>query len=660
MQLSPKTLTRAARREDGFTLIFALIVLFVGGLLVAGAFAAVSGDIDVTRRDTSQKKAYYAALAGVEQYKARLNTTEKYWFTCPKGENIKLTGTNDETYSFKTLPASGHTTCEAKNQLSVIEGPGHASGTFRIESTGTSGGAKRSIIATFTHPGFTNYVYFSNYEVEDPTTFEPEPTECEHYYKYRVEHHLTGECEPIQFAAKDKVNGPMHTNDAADLCADSTSKPTFGRSGEEDSIEMNGGHYSEGTGCSNSFNMLGVYTEKAQTLLPPATDNELLESAGYKFTGRTTIVLKAGLSGNRDTMIVTTPEGTLPSKTFPANGVVYIKNAASGCNIKYTPFGTDYVNDTGCGNVYVSGTYTEPLTIAAENDVIVNGPITTTVNAAGKPTGTGTLGLIATNFVRIYHPVKEGYTAETQAPENPLQTPINEKCIKVVKTMNGKVTSGSTEITNLSPSTTGLSVGNEVTGTGIPAGATITTINSNKTSIKISAKATSSSTSTSLTFYTPTGYEYYSGIKKCVEEPPSSKFEYNETENLFIEKCESGTTSKSEHFCKYENNSTRCSSKATNLTGSMTSPTIDAAILSTQHSFIVDNFKCGAQLGELTVWGSIAQFWRGPVGTGGSSTGYIKNYNYDNRLATAQPPEFLSSTTSWKLSRETAPPNGFG
>ena len=63
MQLSPSKFCRAARREEGFTLIFALIVLFVGGLLVAGAFAAVNGDVDVTRRDMNQKKAYYAALA---------------------------------------------------------------------------------------------------------------------------------------------------------------------------------------------------------------------------------------------------------------------------------------------------------------------------------------------------------------------------------------------------------------------------------------------------------------------------------------------------------------------------------------------------------------------------------------------------------------------
>ena len=42
---------------------------------------------------------------------------------------------------------------------------------------------------------------------------------------------------------------------------------------------------------------------------------------------------------------------------------------------------------------------------------------------------------------------------------------------------------------------------------------------------------------------------------------------------------------------------------------------IDAAILSLQHSFIVDNYNCGARLGTLTVNGAIAQKYRGPVGT---------------------------------------------
>ena len=91
--------------------------------------------------------------------------------------------------------------------------------------------------------------------------------------------------------------------------------------------------------------------------------------------------------------------------------------------------------------------------------------------------------------------------------------------------------------------------------------------------------------------------------------------------------------------------------------GSPTNMIVDAAILSTKHSWIVDNYLCGTGLGTLTVWGSIAEFWRGPVGR--SPDGYgTKNYNYDERLQTNQPPSFLSPTTTgaWKVERETAPP----
>jgi hypothetical protein len=81
---------------------------------------------------------------------------------------------------------------------------------------------------------------------------------------------------------------------------------------------------------------------------------------------------------------------------------------------------------------------------------------------------------------------------------------------------------------------------------------------------------------------------------------------------------------------------------------------IDAAILALSHSFIVDNYACGAKLGTLTVEGAIAQRYRGPVGTSGGSggTGYIKSYGYDDRLRYRSPPYFLNPVAaSWKIVR---------
>jgi hypothetical protein len=79
---------------------------------------------------------------------------------------------------------------------------------------------------------------------------------------------------------------------------------------------------------------------------------------------------------------------------------------------------------------------------------------------------------------------------------------------------------------------------------------------------------------------------------------------------------------------------------------------IDAAILSLQHSFTVDNYWCGDKMGDLSVFGAIGQKYRGPVGTGGSSSGsgYIKDYNYNDDLRFRSPPRFLSPVqTTWKL-----------
>jgi hypothetical protein len=537
---------------------------------------------------------------------------------------------------------------------------------FRIESTGESGGEKRSIIATFTHPGYLNYVYLTNFEVQDPILGTTEPKICEKYYPERKEEGHTTVCPPIEFTPEDKVKGPMHTNDASAICATSSQKPTFGRS-SADKIEMNKGNYKY-PGCSSDpyekgTGMVGTYTENGPTLLPPETDSELLESAEYKFRGKTIIDLK---SGTPNTMEVTTYVGSQASTEtmlFPKNGVVFVETSTGGCGVTYTPFNSDYEHDTGCGNVYVRGSYTESLTIAAANDVIINGNIETTHESSGKPTGDATLGLIATNFVRIYHPVKQGEKLKTKEPKTEKGVGSKEETCATILKMKGKITKNSKEVTGLSRASVETFKANEteISGSGIPSGTKVATINSNKTSVVLSKEATKTE-EPELTFTTPTGFEYHSGQKLCVEKGPTG-YEYHESETLYAEKCGSGATYTSKGYCEYENNSSACSSKATSLNasedpnhwGSINNLVIDAAILSTKHSFIFDNYLCGGSLGELTIWGALAQYWRGIVYEGGR--GYIKNYNYDERLETDQPPNFLSpSTTSWKLTRETAPP----
>ena len=82
---------------------------------------------------------------------------------------------------------------------------------------------------------------------------------------------------------------------------------------------------------------------------------------------------------------------------------------------------------------------------------------------------------------------------------------------------------------------------------------------------------------------------------------------------------------------------------------------IDAAILSLTHSFTVDNYACGDRKGDLIVTGAIAQQFRGPVGTTGGpdgDTGYLKVYEYDDRLRYRSPPHFLAPVAAaWDVVR---------
>ena len=81
---------------------------------------------------------------------------------------------------------------------------------------------------------------------------------------------------------------------------------------------------------------------------------------------------------------------------------------------------------------------------------------------------------------------------------------------------------------------------------------------------------------------------------------------------------------------------------------------IDAAILTVRHAFVVDNWRCGAQLTSLIVKGAIAQKYHGPVscsgcGPAGAPAGYPRNFTYNTALKYRSPPAFLAPVQStWR------------
>lgn len=436
--------------ESGFTMIMTVIGLSAIAAMALVAVTAVSGDIHTSRYDLDQKQSYEAAKAGIDDYAYHLFAQNSYWASCDSvsspsavnqvGSTAKrrsVPGSTGATYAIELLPSTTQKTysqCSTSNPtLSMLESSGTLKGTFRIRSTGFAGDAESSIVATFKPASFLDYVYFTQRETSDPVTYGTESlitaayTQCgktiqEGRYTAEILANK-GYCDVISFVSGDSINGPMHTNDAFVICG----SPTLGRS-DTDPVEVSApptGWYStssvphSGSSCSGSSkNFKGTFTANSAVLTPPPTNSELktLADASFRYKGQ----YRLCLSGASMTVMKLTAAGTCASPTsvvysgsLPPNGIVYFENGV--CSSAYTPFNVSYAitePPSECGNVYVEGNYTGQLTIAAQNDIVVTNSICLESCSTSLPfSGTGVLGLVANNFVRIYHPHTETWSS---------------------------------------------------------------------------------------------------------------------------------------------------------------------------------------------------------------------------------------------------------
>jgi Tfp pilus assembly protein PilX len=498
----PTRLRRRARAEEGFTMIVALGALTVTSLLIAAVFVAVNGDVHLSQRDLDAKRAYAAARAGVDAYLYQLNQNPNYWHTCSNDVQSTTSvpgSTTGVRYSFTYVPANGSTSCTSDAITSLIDRP---TGTLRMEFTGYSGNptVSRTIVAGFRKDSPLDFLWYTVYESLDSSISGY--SGCGVFYRAG----RSSLCD-IYWVSGDAMKGPMYTQDQYLI----SGSPTFGRS-LSDKIESSAPGTSPGNICSGnscgSATINGTAVPNAATISEP-TDNSGLQtdaaSYGKTYTGITTV----GLSGTTATVTNCPSSCTTTSVDITQYPIIYVGNGSACTPAAYSPFSVTYPTSGCAGDVYVSGSYSSPFTIAAANNIIITDDLTTSEDGSGAPTGAATLGLVADKFVRVKHDV------------------------------------------------------------------------SNRSGPSYGASCTNNSTQTS---------------------------------NLHV----------------------------------------DAAILALQHSFIVDNFDCGSPLGTLTLNGVIAQYFRGAVGTGSISTGFLKNYSYDNRLQVLLPPYLFDIATSgWHLSRET-------
>lgn len=447
--------------QDGFTLVAILGVLLAGSALSVAAFAAARGDVHLSRNDQDQKRAYAAAEAGVQDYFFHLTKDNAYWAKCDEpspphpalnqqgAAPLKRRSVPDSgaSYAIELLAANGADACDPDNatETMIVAEGGPMSGTFSVKATGWSNGVSRSVVATFRRRSFLDYLYFTDYETSDPTwyvlsaggkptrsgvlsggwrpTFTPSgapdllawaAANCPTYWRngrsnerfpespdnawQRQESNGTWgttstslvRCTEIQFVSGDHIEGPFHTNDDILVCG----SPTFGRT-PQDSIEVSGSGWRQG--CSGRPNIEGTWKPHAPVLTPPPSSTALKQivEAGYLFRGTTTIVLQGGQMSVTNANLTPTTQVV----SLPANGVVYVDHDPdAGCGVSaYQPL-APYGDPVGCAVAYVSGTYAEDLTIASSKDIVVTGNV--------ARSGDKMLGLIADNFVRVYHPTR--------------------------------------------------------------------------------------------------------------------------------------------------------------------------------------------------------------------------------------------------------------
>jgi Tfp pilus assembly protein PilX len=447
--------------EEGFTILVVLGILTVSMGLGIAAFAAAGGDIHLSRNDQDQKRAYAAAEAGVQEYFFHLTQNNGYWAQCadPGGAlnqvgsiaNTKAIPRSESRYAIELLPANGYAACDPNNaQASMIVRYGQFTNTFSIRSTGISRNVHRSIVATFRRRSFIDYLYYTDLETADPVfysvatngaptrsgpgngTWDPNgdyttwaAQNCSVYWRdgrgsltYPQTPNTVWEiqrngrwvtqsgtlgCIEMRFQSADSLDGPSHTNDDISICG----APVFGRSNDNDPVELSGSGWRAAADCNGAASPVirGQWKPDSPLISAPPTNTGLKAETDptYLFRGETTIVM------NGSTMIVTNAERGLVRATMalPPEGLVYVDTGTGGCGLTaYDPL-DPYRTEPGCGNVYLSGTYAKDLTIAAAKDIVIMSDI--------LKSGDRMLGLIANNFVRVYHTVTD------RDPDDPLR-----------------------------------------------------------------------------------------------------------------------------------------------------------------------------------------------------------------------------------------------
>jgi hypothetical protein len=615
-------ISRIGHREEGFSMISAIMALMVGTLLSLAAWATANSDINFTDKDKWSRVAYQRAQSGVSDYVQHMAEDSGFWKACDRPDGITGDGLGQTAVNDKDFGASGHSTrrwlpyasagsatdlgfnTQYTIDLQPLTGTckpsvsaadrmiDPASGTFRIAVTGRAGPLvppsltgsqieawrqtnwKRvTIVAEFRRNGFLDYGYFTDKEGQDPAlqTTLTNASLCDAYYE--------------DAPGYDPTQPPSDTN-----------RPGRFRS----------------TPCTE------IQFANVDKLQGPFHTNDSVYLEGFGTGGAL-----FGNSGKGDRIEVYDN-----GKTWNGKG--------------YCPFRNN--------DVTLSNTNVAPSTSCTQTNIHANSGTTLVTGPAARYLDLPEQNDDLTSYADPYSgdPDSQGYTflGTTKLVINSNNT---------FTVTNSLVNSGSP--TNYAFPTSGVIYvsNNGVTNCNSDPAARYPGLTPGCALAEVSGTYNKSLTIGSAADIVITG-DLVRGTSQ------TAVLGLVANQNVRVRHYSQSSTDKN-----FGNGgSIPCNRDAA---GSGTSPVrnVQAAILALQHSFTVDGYKCGSNLGWMNETGALAQRFRGAVGSGvgvsGTScsggSGYCKNYAYDYTFKSQTPPHFLApSAATWKIirMRQTLPP----
>ncbi|WP_222706035.1 hypothetical protein [Homoserinibacter sp. GY 40078] len=558
-------------------------------LVVATALSSTVGGTQKADTETDWNGALAAAYAGIEDYSSRVENDPSYvrygntasefssespTLTMPTGSNANAAFNVTASAPWATVPGSDG---KAKFRYEIDTSMYPATGVIRIRSTGLVGSQTRSVIADLRQDGFSDFVYFTDYETQDPLVTSGNDPYCENYWWNRPPQKTSGvpgysggspTCGDIQFAGSDVIKGKVHTNDRLLLCS-----ATF--KGAVTTASTTNPLYGTASGCSSPNFQAGV-PQRVGAITMPATNAQMKKET----------------------------RNDLPSEV-PDPGCLYT--------------GPTVIQLNSNGTMTVWSPFTRKTQVAASSSGA------TTPAKCGTPgTSTGQLGstggatIPVLNLNLLYVQNIPSSTSDPNYPTSSLGT--------------GTFTYNKFHCT----------------GTGSDQAWYIGSTNSSSSATQRFPMANevmpSSSTSSTPAYGCRNGDLYISGTLHGRMTTAAENFVYLTGDLSYADTQEDmlGVVGNNAIWVWNPMNSSDNALLGTNRT-------IYASLLSVAHTIQVQNYRSGSPRGTLKIVGSMAQKFRGPVGTGsayGVATGYAKDYNYDERLTYSAPPKYLTPTST--------------